>query len=389
MAVQAKGRLTFSKTVDGRSINFYLDPNMATSQIVMFKATDGKKEYNPHLPQKPLVLTPVMTVSGSSGNKIKGVCTWYANKQKIVSGQGGYTIKNTAPYSLTMANNPATANTLIECEYTYTDSDTGAQQTFKTSVNFTQTENTGATLMARLSKNTHIFRTIEGASENLALKATMVRGADDDTTNVKYEWFILGTNGNWCQITATTAPSGSGLPTGNLFSVPSGSSFTGNGSRTLNISSDAVLNVSTVKVKVTDLDSGSNTYNKSAETTCDLIDLTDPFELKMTATMGSNISESSTGKPMLISVFQRGKAVSVDFYNGKKLIFYRLTGAGAKDTTWAPASSDFTGWTISSGEVSRAFSSGNGTDTNRTVNIKYAHLLPNDRDTTFDGALDF
>ena len=81
------------------------------------------------------------------------------------------------------------------------------------------------------------------------------------------------------------------------------------------------------------------------------------------------------------------------FYVGKTLGFYRLTAADAKDNTWSPSQADFVGWTISSNEVKRTYSSSSGqtaTTANRTIRIKNDHLLTaSGTGTTFEFFLDF
>ena len=95
---------------------------------------------------------------------------------------------------------------------------------------------------------------------------------------------------------------------------------------------------------------------------------------------------------MQFNITQGDYEWSENDYTGKKLGFYRLTAADAKDSTFSPAASDFSGWTVDSNEVSRSFTSDTGktgTAANRTVLIKYSHLLTNAVQTTFQGYLDF
>ena len=114
----------------------------------------------------------------------------------------------------------------------------------------------------------------------------------------------------------------------------------------------------------------------------------DPYDLILEPTTDS-LSASSSGALLKMYIKQGGKTLADTFYNGKKLSFYRETAAGAKDSTFNPATADFSGWTIANGEVSRSFSSGDGILANRTVTIQYKHFLPDELYTSFVGQLSF
>lgn len=67
MAIQARGRVTFHKIVDGRTINFMLAPSISTQQIM----SKDPVSYVPDYTQTNLVLVPILTISGSGGeNKV-------------------------------------------------------------------------------------------------------------------------------------------------------------------------------------------------------------------------------------------------------------------------------------------------------------------------------
>ena len=87
---------------------------------------------------------------------------------------------------------------------------------------------------------------------------------------------------------------------------------------------------------------------------------------------------------------QGGKVWEDGSYTGKTIGFYRLTDAEAKDATWAPASSDFPGWTVANNEVKRTFNTQNGlgTSANRTVRIRYSYMRTG-IDTKFEAFIDF
>ena len=232
----------------------------------------------------------------------------------------------------------------------------------------------------------NIFVTEGGASKQLRFEGRMLRGGAEDTTNVQYDWHIQGVNGQFYPITAATAPAGSGLPSGNLFA-----NWT---SKTITVNSDAILNIGTIKLIAKDTDSTSSTYNKTAEAIQSVLDTTDPYDILPDAKQGTHLSRgNSMGLPIELIVRQGYKPMAEGFYVGKTLGFYRLTAADAKDNTWSPSQADFVGWTISSNEVKRTYSSSSGqtaTTSNRTIRIKNDHLLTaSGSGTTFEFFLDF
>ncbi len=232
----------------------------------------------------------------------------------------------------------------------------------------------------------NIFVTEGGASKQLRFEGRMLRGGAEDTTNVQYDWHIQGVNGQFYPITAATAPAGSGLPSGNLFA-----NWT---SKTITVNSDAILNIGTIKLIAKDTDSTSSTYNKTAEAIQSVLDTTDPYDILPDAKQGTHLSRgNSMGLPIELIVRQGYKPMAEGFYVGKTLGFYRLTAADAKDNTWSPSQADFVGWTISSNEVKRTYSSSSGqtaTTANRTIRIKNDHLLTaSGSGTTFEFFLDF
>lgn len=383
MAVQAKSRLTFHQLVDGTTVSFTLSTSQGSTQV---KSKDPIS-FLPDYTKTAQVITPHLGIPGLSGNQVKGACTWYVNGSRVTSGQNGMTIGTTAPYALTIAQNRNTPTTRITCEYTHTDPSTGLNTQLQAEVTLSQVENAGTMILGMiLPLDGNIFTTEGGAAKQLRFEGRMIRGGAEDTTNVDYAWHIQGTNGQFYPITAATAPAGSGLPSGNLFANWS--------SKTLTVSSDAILNIGTLKLVVKDTDSSSSTFNKTAEAIQSVLDTTDPYDLLPDAKQGTHLSRGNAqGLPVELIVRQGYKPMAESFYAGKTLGFYRLTPADAKDNTWSPAGADFAGWQVGAGEVKRTFSSSGGqtaTAANRTVRIKNEHLLTaGGNGTTFEFFLDF
>jgi len=376
MAVQTTARATFHKIVDGSTLSFTLQ----ASQGTQIKSKDPISYY-PDFTTSAQIITPTLVLAGSDGsNQIKGTCTWYKDGV-LISNSSTMVIETSGQYRLQIKENLTKASTVITCEYLFTHPVSGLSMTVKAQLPLAQVENAGTMIMAKITSADTIFNTVGGVAETLTFNGTMVRGGAPDTTNVTYEWYILGENRQYYKITGATAPSGSNLPTGNL--------FTGAGTATLTVSSKAVLGTSSIKLVCKDTDASSSTYKKTCEDAIGVLDATEPIDLRMQQPSGSGVPDGQA-LPMIFEVYQGGEKWTQDMLLNKKIGFYRLTEALDKDTAWAPAASDFTGWTIASGEVSRTYNSTNGlaTDANRTVNIKYQHLLTGVI-TTFEGFLDF
>ena len=381
--VRAKNRVVFKRIVDGRTLNFVLNPDRSTTQVL----SKDPKAFNPDFsqPSTPLFIAPVLTVSGGGGtNQVKGTCSWYANGAKITSGQNGYTVETSGQYRLKLSANPSVPTTLIRCEYVYRAADSGLETTVSASITLQQVENAGTVIMAAIDAPSLIFQTTNNEVKNLAFKGRMLRGATDDTTNVEYRWEITGANGNFYPIVAATAPAGSGLPAGNLFG--------GVNTQTLTVSSKAVLNVATIRLTVKDTDASSSTFGKTAQAVVSVLDATDPFELNMDLPQGDAMSNGSAGLPMVFSLWQGGKEVADAFYVGKTIRSWRCTEASAKDATFAPPAGDFPRWTVgtaaAAGEISQSFAAGKSAKANRTVTIKPAHLLTGQL-TAFEAQAEF
>ena len=377
MSIRAQGRITFVKIYDGATLNFVLSPNISINVI---KSKDPIS-FNPTYSSTNLTLSPILTISGGGGaNQVTAACRWYINGTHLSASTADYAIGTTSPFALTVKKNPDTPTTLIRAEYDYIGAN-GLSTTVSTSIQLTQVENAGTVIMAAIDPlDGDAFYTTAGATTSLRLQGRMVRGANNDTTDVNYAWAVLGTDGTYHTITAATAPANSGLPAGNLFS--------GYTTNILTFNSAAVLDIGIFRLTCTDTDSTSSTYNKTAVTYQSIKDMTDPYDVKIEGTNGTTfVSGKTSSLPALISVWQKGAAWVATAYDGKTLIFYRETSAGDRDATWIP--SDKTGWTADStnGGISRTFASGNGTDVNRTISIAIADI--NSTNTSFEGQLSF
>lgn len=381
----AQGKITFHKIIDGRTLTFAIVPNFG-SQV----ASKDPVSFSPNFTTTPLKIVPYLTVSGNGGaNEVKAPCVWYymlpnsTSWIKITSGQAGFTIGNNGDFALSLSQNLTGASLNIKCEYDYVDTATGLHQMCVTTTSITRAENPGTAIFAQLEQKLGIFVTREGRVQNISFVGHMLRGGQEDTTDVQYSWEITGTNGNFYKITAATAPAGSGLPAGNLFS--------GFNTATLTISSDAVANIARLKFNCKDTDSKSSTYNVVVSDIATILDQTDPCELVFDAIQGTALSKSDTsGVPVVIKIRQGSDYWQDAAFTDRTLSWWRVTATGVKDTSFNPPAADFAGWSVSEGTVSRTFNStgGLGTEPNRTIRIRYSHLLDS-VSTTFEGSITF
>lgn len=388
MSLQAAGRATFTKIIDGVSGTFTLVPTYG-SQV---KSKDPVS-YTPNFTSSINYITPTLKIMGigDTSNQIKGTCTWKINGQAI----DGKTevAETTGSYRLQIKHNFQTS-ALIECHYTWTHPSTGQKVEFVATLPIPVAENAGSMIMALITPlSTDRFQTTAGNADTLQFEGAMLRGGAEDKTDVSYTWQVyspakgafvtIPDNGQFTDATY-------GFPTGvTLFTFTAKDSIA---KKVITVDSRAVINVGSIKLIAKDTDTGSTTYNKTAEYVKGLIDDTDPIELDMSQLDGGNVSPSGSGNRMRLDITQGGYEWQEGDYVGKTLAFYRETAAHAKDATFAPAAGDFSGWTVDGTNhvVSRKFTSdAKGTEANRTVTIKYGHLLANAVQTSFSGYLDY
>lgn len=390
MAIQASGRATFNKVIDGVSSTFTLVPTYG-NQI---KSKDPVS-YAPNFETSNNIITPTLKILGigDTSNQIKGTCTWtvVCGGQTLTNGTD-YDVETSGSYRLVIKKNlPSSA--LVTCVYKWTHPTTGQTMDFTASLPIPVAENAGTMIMALITpKSTDRFQTKAGGGQWLDFEGAMIRGGAEDTTNVNYEWQVFDPGvGDFIGFDSNgqiVVPSGktAALPTSTVLAK------FGTNNKTISISDKAVVNVGSIKLVVTDTDASSSTYNKKATAVKGLIDDTDPIDLTLSQPKGSNVVAGG-GNPMRFDISQGNYEWTDMDYVGKKLGFYRLTAAGAKDSTFSPAATDFGSnneWTVANNEVSRSYTASvTGTDANRTVIIQYSHLIANAVQTTFQGFLDY
>lgn len=390
MTIQASGRATFNKVVDGVSSTFTLVPTYGTQ----IKSKDPVS-YTPNFATNNNIVTPTLKILGigDTSNQVKGTCTWsVVCGGKTLTKDTDYTVETSGAYRLIIKKNlPSSA--LVTCVYKWTHPTTGQTIDFTATLPIPVAENAGTMIMALITpKSTDRYQTTAGGEQWLDFEGAMIRGGAEDTTDVAYKWKIFDPKvGDFLDFDSKGQIV---VPTGKTAGLPTGVTLAkfGANNKTISVSDKAVINVGSIKLTVRDTDANSSTSGKEAVAVKGLIDDTDPIDLELAQPKGPNVVAGG-GNPMRFDISQGNYEWTDKDYIGKKLGFYRLTAAGAKDSSFAPSAADFGSnneWAVANNEVSRSYTTtATGTEANRTVVIKYSHLIANAVQTTFQGYLDY
>lgn len=315
MAVISRGQITIVDLNDGKSINLYLGSNVATTQIF----NKENSSYVPNWTVSPfLVITPEVYVTGVATNQVsrlKVTPVWKINGSTTLSTYGA-TAAATSPYALTIKNNMTAVNQLqIECEVIYVDADTTAETKAKTSISFTKTENAGQLICAiAYAPNGTVFK--NGAATSLKAHCDMWRGSVIDNTNVTYTWQKLG-SGTWTTITSANAAGITGYTT-NEITIPEA----------------AVLNFESFKCVIKDTDTASGTYNTTVSDIISFADMSDPYQVEITAPSGTTLTSGMTSTTLTVNCWQNGALLAESFFTGATCKWRKFNKLGVQDTAW-------------------------------------------------------
>lgn len=300
---------------DGKSINLYLGSNQPTTQIF----NQENSSYTPSYTASPyLVITPEVFVSGVSTNQVsrlKGQPKWKINGSTTLTTYGA-TAATSSPYTLTIKQNLSSVSQLqIECEVIYVDPDTSAETIAKTQITFSKATNTGQSIRAiAYAPNGTIFK--NGDVETLKAHCDLWRGSAIDSTSVTYTWQKLN-NGTWTTLTSSTAGAISGYTT-NEITIPA----------------SAVLNFESFKCLIKDTDSSSGTYNTSVSDIISFADVSDPYQVEVSAPSGTTLTSGMTSTTLTANVWQNGELLPSSFYTGTTCKWRKFNKVGVQDTAW-------------------------------------------------------
>lgn len=305
---------TFSikRIVNGKTLTFSLQTDKALTQIYQKDA----KAYAPNYAQTPMTITPMLLISGLSGDQIAHVSNfiWTVNRengavatQKLTPVVGG--VKQQLKVNLDNCN-----SITIKCDAIYTEPISLVKTPITASINISKLENTGANILA--IAYAPLGDTFVNSTKTLQIHCDLWRGGDIDTTNVVYTWDML-VNGQWKTLSTATN-----------YGV---SNFTTN---TITVPASAITNVGVFRCSIKDTDSGSATYNKTVSTTYTLYDGTDPYDIAIFQPQGDGMIDGGT-LPVWFKVLQGGIYITeVAFLNAHKMRVSRYSTNNNLDTTW-------------------------------------------------------
>lgn len=315
MAVISRGQITIVDLNDGKSINLYLGSSRPTTQIF----NKENSSYTPSWVVSPfLVITPELYVTGVSANQVsrlKGVPIWKINGSTTLATYGA-TAATTTPYALTIKGNMTSVSQMqIECEVVYVDPDTTAETRAKTSITYTKTENAGQLICAvAYAPMGTIFK--NGAASSLKARCDMWRGSAIDNAKVSYIWQKLG-NGTWTTISSANAAGVTGYTT-NEITIPE----------------LAVLNFESFKCIIKDTDTASGTYNTSVSDVISFADMSDPYQVEITAPQGTTLTSGMTSTTLTTNCWQNGALLPASFFTGATCTWRKFNKLGVQDTAW-------------------------------------------------------
>ena len=318
MAVISRGQITIVDLNDGKSINLYLGSNVATTQIF----NKENSSYVPSWAASPfLVITPEVYVTGvgtDQVSRLKGTPVWKINGSTTLSTFGA-TAAATAPYALTIKNNMTSVNQLqVECEVTYVDPDTTAETKAKANITYTKTTNAGQLICAiAYAPSGTVFK--NGDVTTLKAHCDMWRGSVIDNTNVTYSWQKLG-SGTWTTITSANAGGITGYTT-NEITIPE----------------SAVLNFESFKCVIKDTDTASGTYNTSVSDIISFADMSDPYQVEITAPAGTTLTSGLTSTALTVNCWQNGVLLPETCFPGATCTLRKFNKLRVADATWGTA----------------------------------------------------
>lgn len=137
-----------------------------------------------------------------------------------------------------------------------------------------------------------------------------------DNTNVTYKWYKLG-SGNWTEITSANAGGITGFTT-NEITIPEA----------------AVLNFESFKCTIKDTDSASGTYNTTVSDVISFADMSDPYQVEITAPAGTTLTSGLTSTALTVNCWQNGELLPDSFFTGATCTWRKFNKLGVQDTSW-------------------------------------------------------
>lgn len=310
--VLAQKTFTVKKIINGKTLTFTLKVDKALTQIY----SRDTKSFAPDYTEQNLTITPMLLVSGLTGDQIANVSGF---KWSVVKQDGTASATNLVDTESSSAKKLATNLTdctglKITCEATYTDPTSKITAPITASIDITKVENAGMNILASMYMPQG--DTFDNSTASLKLHCDLMRGGDIDNTDVTYKWMMLR-DGSWVELDESTAQGIANFTT-NEITVPA----------------SAVTNVGIFKCVIKDADEGSATAQKEVFAIGTLYDGSDPYEIDVFQPNGDSVDTGGTLAHWFKIRQGATYVTNADFLQAHKMFVWRFAANNAMDTTW-------------------------------------------------------
>lgn len=296
--VKARGQITIVDLNDAKQIQMLMD---IKHRVQMYNP--DTKVYTPNFGSTNNVITPKVYVTGNGTNLISkcSALTYEVGGTKVAAGAtvGSYTAAAiSAGATLTIKGNLTTDSLTIKITATFHDDETGQDTTLECQDAIIKSSSAGALFQVVVTQpKGRVFD--EGSKvASLTAIASCYRGGTQDKDGLNYTWQKLNmSKGTWDAVSSGVSNA--------------------DGSSTLTVTPDAVLNVQTYKVSVKD---GSDT----SEALVVFEDKTDPYTVEIVSTTGDKIVNGQ-GNTVLMARIYRGTEKIEDETTSAKKFTYKWT----------------------------------------------------------------
>lgn len=307
------GQITITDLNDGRVLSKYTNASQGFTQIYDSETKKNNVDYT----TTPQVVTASIYASGKDTTDQAATANcygwkWYVNgtlvsasTANIVAASNKLTIK------ANLSDNVKVYNVRWECTFKDTLTQTETLVTDGCTINRT-TSGTSAVFLDVSTPNGYIF---DGANANLTtltIQAKLMRGAQQDKTDLSFSWFklTLGSDG-----ALTWAPVTTGITTKD-------------GVSTLSVSRDDVDGVQTYKVQVTDTVMKDGTFEGFAT----VMDKLDEYNVVLVSPKGDTIKNGEGSIDITAQVFKNNEVMADTSGMTFTWVKYDQTG---KQVAWA------------------------------------------------------
>jgi hypothetical protein len=281
---------TLMDYTDGISLITGIDSNLPLTSLY----DTSNQSLNPSWAgDTSLQLTPVVRKAGGVDvvssmtsktwkRRNAGAITW----SSVTSGSNGETINATTGV-LTVAQDKLSGD-VWQIDYkfggTYTDAMLGLDFPVEIVITLSRVANGTSFVVAR-AYATGGSQFKNSAPSSLLIKAELIRGTTQDTTNLSYQWKKSTDGTIWENIVGGT-------------------------SSTLTVTPAMVDSFAMFKCSITDTDATSDTYNTSFETEAvSILDVTDPYQAVIESSAGTYFKNDTGSTVLICRVYQNGEEI--------------------------------------------------------------------------------